>query len=246
MCLHGCQSKSGIIQCAKGSTGTYVYRVMWHLFIVDLTLDRVKVKCWQLYPWMMINMSRIDLCLYLCMFKCLCLSAQVHACIYTCVCVCERVCVHVHAHAHFWAGSPCSLLLSPLCEACPPLEGPGVPAECVEVASSWSLQEAGFWGLKREKASVGSIHPSVHPSTFPVQTANQEQREQEEGEREEGEVERERHRKWERPYEYAGKVRVTSVRVHRHCEGPWPAYILLARRRALLPISQLAENQRCH
>lgn len=60
-----------------------------------------------------------------------------------CTSVCIRVCV-MHMHAHFGAGSPCSLLLSPLCEACPPLEGPGVPAECVEVASSWSLQEAGF------------------------------------------------------------------------------------------------------
>jgi len=35
--------------------------------------------------------------------------------------------------------------LSPLWEAWPPLEGPGVPAECVEVASSWSLQDEGFW-----------------------------------------------------------------------------------------------------
>ena len=59
--------------------------------------------------------------------------------VYVCVCVCV-----MRMHAHFGAGSPCSLLLSPLCEACPPLEGPGVPAECVEVASSWSLQEAGF------------------------------------------------------------------------------------------------------
>lgn len=62
------------------------------------------------------------------------------ACMY--ICVCERACDIVHAN--FCVGSPCSLLLSPLCEACPPLEGPGVPAECVEVASSWSLQEAGF------------------------------------------------------------------------------------------------------
>lgn len=40
---------------------------------------------------------------------------------------------------------PCSLLLSPLWEAWPPLEGPGVPAEWVEVASSWSRQDEGFW-----------------------------------------------------------------------------------------------------
>ena len=59
---------------------------------------------------------------------------------YDYVAVLECVC----ARARFWGGLPCSLLLSPLCEACPPLEGPGVPAECVEVASSWSLQEAGF------------------------------------------------------------------------------------------------------
>lgn len=77
--------------------------------------------------------------------------------------------------------------------------------------------------MKREKASVGSIHPSVHPSTFPVQTANQEQREQEGGEGEEGKTERENHRKRESPYEYAGNVRVTSVRVYKHCEVPWPA-----------------------
>lgn len=54
------------------------------------------------------------------------------------------------SHAYFAEGKkfdllPCSLLLSPLWEAWPPLEGPGVPAECVEVASSWSLQDEGFW-----------------------------------------------------------------------------------------------------
>lgn len=60
----------------------------------------------------------------------------IYECVSVSVCVCQ--------HANSCVGSPCSLLLSPLCEACPPLEGPGVPAECVEVASSWSLQEAGF------------------------------------------------------------------------------------------------------
>lgn len=130
------------------------------------------------------------------------------------------MCAHVlrmymHVHAHFCTDSPCSLLLSPLCEACPPLEGPGVPAECVEVASSWSLQEAGFWGLKKEKASVGSIHPSVHPTTFPIQTTNQEQRESREGEKlEEKKIERKgTHRERESSYENAGNVKVTSVRV---------------------------------
>lgn len=85
-----------------------MYREMCHLFTVDLTLHRVKVKCWPLSPRMTIDVW------------------------------------FVSVHVLFSAGSPCSLLLSPLCEACPPLEGPGVPAECVEVASSWSLQEAGF------------------------------------------------------------------------------------------------------
>lgn len=61
----------------------------------------------------------------------------------------------------------------------------------------------GSWVLRfeREKASVGSIRPSVRPSTFPVQTANQEQREQErggggvaEGEEVESEIRRKRER----------------------------------------------------
>ena len=46
---------------------------------------------------------------------------------------------------------PCSLLLSPLWDAWPPLEGPGVPAEWVEVASSWSRQDAGFWCQEAEE-----------------------------------------------------------------------------------------------
>lgn len=40
-------------------------------------------------------------------------------------------------HTHFF--SPCSLLLSPLWDVCPPLDGPGVPAEWMDAASSWSL-----------------------------------------------------------------------------------------------------------
>lgn len=31
---------------------------------------------------------------------------------------------------------PCSLLLSPLCDVCPPLDGPGVPPERVDAVSS--------------------------------------------------------------------------------------------------------------
>lgn len=42
-------------------------------------------------------------------------------------------------HEGFWEILPCSLLLSPLCDVCPPLEGPGVPPERVEAVSSWSL-----------------------------------------------------------------------------------------------------------
>lgn len=93
-CLHGRQSKNGIIQCREGRTGVFVYREMCHPFTPDLTLDRVKVKCWQLRSCMMINMSCMDLGLYLCMFMCLGMSAQVHACI--CVCTCVPVSVLAH------------------------------------------------------------------------------------------------------------------------------------------------------
>lgn len=109
---------------------------MCHLFSVDHTLDRVKAKGWQLYSSVMINVVCEDP--YLCVFMCYHLHAYIWSA-FVCVCLCERV-----VQANFCVGSPCSLLLSPLCEACPPLDGPGVPAECVEVASSWSLQEAGF------------------------------------------------------------------------------------------------------
>lgn len=52
---------------------------------------------------------------------------------------------------------PCSLLLSPLWDAWPPLEGPGVPAEWVEVASSWSRHDEGFW-CQDTKEFVHSYH----------------------------------------------------------------------------------------
>ena len=206
-----------------------------HLFTVDLTLDRVKEGVGNsTHAWWLICPA--------CIYVCLCVSAWVRKCMYVCVCVCV-----MRMHAHFGAGSPCSLLLSPLCEACPPLEGPGVPAECVEVASSWSLQEAGFWGLKRRESERGihpSIRASIHIPPSKPQTRSGESRKGGErgGEGREGETQRERER--ERPYEFGGKVRVTSVRVHRRCEGPSPAYILLAGPRAPLPISQLADNQR--
>ena len=117
------------------------------------------------------------------------------------VCICVCVCV-MRMHAHFGAGSPCSLLLSPLCEACPPLEGPGVPAECVEVASSWSLQEAGFWGLKRRESERGihpSIRASIHIPPSKPQTRSGESRKGGErgGEGREGETQRERERERE-------------------------------------------------
>lgn len=44
---------------------------------------------------------------------------------------------------------PCSLLLSPLCDVCPPLEGPGVPPERVDAVSSWSLFQEGCGQEKR-------------------------------------------------------------------------------------------------
>ena len=43
---------------------------------------------------------------------------------------------------------PSSLLLSPLWETCPPLDGPGVPSEGVEWISSMSFQDAGFWEVR--------------------------------------------------------------------------------------------------
>lgn len=49
-----------------------------------------------------------------------------------------------------------------------------MPAECVEVASSWSLQEAGFWGFEKRESERG-IHPFVRASIhIPDQTADQE------------------------------------------------------------------------
>lgn len=45
---------------------------------------------------------------------------------------------------------PCSLLLSPLCDVCPPLEGPGVPPERVDAVSSWSLFQEGYEAKKKK------------------------------------------------------------------------------------------------
>ena len=54
---------------------------------------------------------------------------------------------------------------------------------------------------KGEKASVGSIHPSVHPSTFPRPNRKPGAARAGRGERGEGKVERERHRERERERE---------------------------------------------
>lgn len=51
---------------------------------------------------------------------------------------------------------PSSLVLSPLWETCPPLDGPGVPTEGVEWASSMSLQDAGFWEVRQRSAHQGT------------------------------------------------------------------------------------------
>lgn len=105
-----------------------VFMCVRRLFTADRTLNRVKAKTrWQVSACAMINTSGA-------------VAALTHMrLLYIGV-------LHTRVRAKFACvvASPCSLLLSPLCEAWPPLEGPGVPAECVEVASSWSLQEAGF------------------------------------------------------------------------------------------------------
>lgn len=51
---------------------------------------------------------------------------------------------------------PSSLVLSPLWETCPPLDGPGVPTEGVEWASSMSLQDAGFWEVRERSTHQGT------------------------------------------------------------------------------------------
>lgn len=53
---------------------------------------------------------------------------------------------------------PCSLLLSPLCDVCPPLDGPGVPPERVEAVSSWSLFHEVCAERERERQSVNKAH----------------------------------------------------------------------------------------
>lgn len=56
---------------------------------------------------------------------------------------------------------PCSLLLSPLCDVCPPLDGPGVPPERVDAVSSWSLFQDVCWRREKKKpVSVGCMKAS--------------------------------------------------------------------------------------
>lgn len=56
---------------------------------------------------------------------------------------------------------PCSLLLSPLCDVCPPLDGPGVPPERVDAVSSWSLfQDVWQGGREQTSWSVNLMSPS--------------------------------------------------------------------------------------
>lgn len=71
---------------------------------------------------------------------------------------------------------------------------------------------------------MGSVRPSVHPSAFPDQTAKpgaQKERAGKGGVRSNTET--------ERPYECAGEVRVTHVRVYKHREGAWTASIFPGR-----------------
>lgn len=57
---------------------------------------------------------------------------------------------------------PCSLLLSPLCDVCPPLDGPGVPPERVDAVSSWSLFQD-VWEKERQNRKVNQL---IEYSTF--------------------------------------------------------------------------------
>ena len=54
--------------------------------------------------------------------------------VFVCICAVHGECVCVHV-SDCVLDSPCSLLLSPLCDAWPPLEGPGVPARSEEHTS---------------------------------------------------------------------------------------------------------------
>lgn len=176
MCLHGCQSKSRIIQCARGRTGTSVYRRMCHLFSVDRTLDRVKAKCWQLYPCMMINISCMDLPY---IYVCFCASAIMHACIYICVCV----------HACF-LHMPI-FVLAHLVRCCCHRSVKRVPRWRALVCrlSVWRWRHRGLsrklgslvW-KERKRAWDPSIHPCIHPhSPTKPQTRSRESRAGEEG-----------------------------------------------------------------
>lgn len=176
---------------------------------------------------------------------CECMSAHVHACIYTVhifkyVCACVSLCTHACPFlcwltlftavvTALWSVSPAG---GPRCAGW--VCGSGV---IMVSPGSWVLR---FEKRESERGIHSSIRASIHIPPSKPQTRSRESRKGEKGE--EGKVERERHRKRGRPYDHAGNVRVTSVRVYRHCEGPWPAYILLARPRAPLPISTVSRQ----
>lgn len=99
----------------------------------------------------------------------------------------------------------------------------------------------GSWVLRFKKGeSERGIHPSIRTCIQPhsqskPQTGNRERRERS----------CRRHRRNRKsPHEYAGNMRVTTVRIYRHSESP--VDILLARQEAPLLSSKLAENQRSY
>ena len=97
----------------------------------------------------------------------------------------------------------------------------------------------GSWVLRLEKGeSERGIRPSVHPTAFPIQAADQEQRERRKRSC------RSHSRNSKSSYEHAGNMRVTTERIHRLSESP--VDILLARQKAPLLSSKLAENQRSY
>lgn len=131
------------------------------------------LKCWQLYSTVMINMFCMDLRPHLRAFMCSRLSARIYGVLlWVCVCVDSR----------------CQFLCSThLAHCCCRRSVKRVPRWRAPVCrlSVWRWRHRGLSRklgsevLRREKASVGSIHSSVHPSTFPTQPQTRSGREQE-------------------------------------------------------------------
>lgn len=173
-----CQKKNRIIPRGReNDSGMSAYEKMCHPFMEDLTLNWFKLKCWQLHSRMMINETCMDLCPYLCtiMWRCM-------------VCTCPFLCRPTRfaaVVAALWSVPPTG---GPRCagRVC----GGGV---IVVSPGSWVLRFE-----EREKASVGSIHPVVHPSIH-IPRPNRKpgaQKKERGGEEERHRKERER----ERPY----------------------------------------------